>query len=1226
MKALFHFRSMKLRLAFWLALMGGVSLLVLGAVWFQLYQAQYRVQEEGRLVDRHVRSLAALDRWTEDLTSTLSVLAETPLYGDPHRARAAEDLLSVMARTLPSVGHLFLVDAQSGRVWASSDPKRLGRDLSGDPCVARTLQSGTPVIAVVHGDRPGDALHVEACVSARSSEVGRPGAVLMATLSTRAFAWMKPHHVPEGQGATYLRMGDRFYRMEDGRWERPPVGLDESAVGGGARLKRLRDAAGRAFYGVASPVAGTDWSLWTLVDAAAIDGPVASLRARMVASTVLGALLLLGAGFVLARRIAHPLEAMARVSRRVQEGDLGARCEVNRPDELGVLALSYNHVLDSLGNRLERQRQVAALHETMVAAVDLDAFVHSVLGRLMEMTEAQAGACHVLDSRTERFEPQAWQGLDKERLASFDAASADGELGRAVATQSVVHVTDVSPDTRFIYKAVAGGVVPREWLSVPVSDNGRVRLVFSLIRLAPFRRESLELVEEVRHALDTACARVVAVQEIQDLTDLLSERNQELESQKEELQNQSEELAEQAEELRLQAEELREQNVELELQQRRLQEANRLKDEFLSNMSHELRTPLNSILALSRVLDNRLGADLSEEHRRFLHIIERNGRVLLGLINDILDLSKVESGNMDVFPEAVSVPALVETVVENIRPLADKKGLEVKVSLATELPTVETDAKRLYQILQNLVGNAVKFTESGHVEISARPDGDQVVLAVRDTGIGIAAEDLPHIFDKFRQADGTTSRRFEGTGLGLAIAKRLSELLGGDLGAESRPGQGSVFTLRLPVSWQGTGQVMAPASLQRVSEESGPEVVVVEDDEQVRGNLAGWLKEAGYSVRGFASAQEALEACRRKAPAAIVMDVILPGMDGYEALRRMRKQPELKDVAILIMSAARDGGTAKLLGADGFVGKPLKRERLLSCLRSVLQGRGKDFDPAAKRLLVVEDNETAVLHLCSILESAGYRPDVARTCAEALDYVDRVRPDGIILDLMMPDVSGLDLLERIRQRSDLQEVPVLVLTAKELTAQDWERLESNHIFQLIPKGDVDGTELLEKIRTMLSGPEKKVEGAAAQGAVNRQTARDRSSRPRILVVEDNPDNRVLFHAILDEHYEVRDAENGREGLRLIGQWRPDLVLLDMSLPEMSGYEVARRVKADPNVRTIPLIAVTAHAMPADRRKSREAGCDDHLSKPFQVEELLALVGRWLRSGARPEGETPDRNL
>jgi len=1215
----FHFRSMKIRVAFWLAVMGVIPVLALGAVWFHSYAARYRAQALERVADGHFHRLASLDRWVRTLTSSLSALADDPLLIQPPNPAMAARLLSLHARTLPAVEDLFLVDVASGLVFVSSNPKRLGRDLSGDPCVVEPLKARRAVIGVWHRDDLGDSLHLDASVPVQGSAEKTPSAVLVATVRP---GFISPIDVPGTRKTpaagvvSYVRMGERFYDLVEGLPARLPVWADDGAIVSGSLAKR-RDVAGAAYYVMESPVAGTGWALFTLADAAGIDGPLEAFRSRMLAVTAVSVLFLLGAGFVLARRIARPVAAMVRVTGRLRAGDLSARCEAGRPDELGVLALSFNQVVDSLSSRMRRQAHMAALQETMVAAVDLEQFAGSVLERLLGVTGAHAGACYVRDPETGRFLPRSWLGMDGKRLGTFDAESGEGEIGRAVTSRAVVHVTGLSPETRFVYKAVAGDMVPRELLTVPVSGNGRVHLVFSLARTAPFAEETRALLDDMRHAFDTACSRLLAVQEIRHLTDILSARNEELRNQKEELevqaeelQAQSEELMEQAEELRLQAEELREQNVELELQQRQLNEANRLKDEFLSNMSHELRTPLNSILALSRVLDNRLGSELSEEHRGFLHIIERNGRILLDLINDILDLSKVESGNMDVYPEVVSLPSLVNTAVENIRPLADKKGLALRTALSEDLPALETDGKRLYQILQNLVSNAVKFTESGHVEIGAHRDDAQVVVTVRDTGIGIAAEDLPHIFDKFRQVDGGASRRYEGTGLGLAIARRLAELLGGELSAESRPGEGSVFTLRLPVAWQGEGRVMAPASFLRINGGERPVILVVEDEEEVRREICSWLEEAGYSVRGCGSAQEAMEECTRRVPAAILLDVVLPGMDGYEALRRLKKTPEWKGVPVLLMSAARDDGTARLLGADGFVGKPVNRDRLLSQVRRILESRKRDFDPAGKRLLVVEDNEAAILQIRSILESAGYRPDVARTGAEALDYVDRIRPDGILLDLMMPDVDGLTVLEKIRQRSDLRQVPVLVLTAKELTARDRERLASNHIFQLVHKGDVNRSELLEKIRAMLSAASQTAEPPVAEDTCREMPA-PREGRPRILVVEDNPDNRVLLHAILDEDYEVRDAENGREGLELIGRWHPDLVLLDVSLPEMDGLEVARRAKADPATRHIPLIAVTAHAMAGDRNRSKEAGCDDHLSKPFRVEDLLAVVRRWI---------------
>ncbi len=358
--------------------------------------------------------------------------------------------------------------------------------------------------------------------------------------------------------------------------------------------------------------------------------------------------------------------------------------------------------------------------------------------------------------------------------------------------------------------------------------------------------------------------------------------------------NKKKELEIQAEELQVQAEELVAQNIALEAQQKELDAANRLKDEFLATMSHELRTPLHSILALSRLLQGH-EADLDESRQRdYVHLIEKNGTVLLELINDVLDLSKIEAGRLDVFPEAVDPEGVVRTLAENLRPLAEKKGVEFHVHVEKGLSRVETDAARLYQILQNLAANALKFTDRGKVTIRVRPHGDDVVFSVEDTGIGIPESDLPYIFEKFRQVNGTTSRRHEGTGLGLAIAKKLTERLGGALWAESRLGHGSVFHLKIPVLWKGPEAVKAADDPRKADRTDAPTVVVVDDDPKILASMRAWLEAEGYRTETFGSVAEAVAFCEKAPPAVIFADVVLPDGDGYQVVRRCRRWEALR--------------------------------------------------------------------------------------------------------------------------------------------------------------------------------------------------------------------------------------------------------------------------------------------------------------------------------------------
>jgi len=590
---------------------------------------------------------------------------------------------------------------------------------------------------------------------------------------------------------------------------------------------------------------------------------------------------------------------------------------------------------------------------------------------------------------------------------------------------------------------------------------------------------------------------------------------EELEGMNQELQAQAEELQVQTEELRQTSEEIREQNVELEEQSRQVEEANRLKSEFLSNMSHELRTPLNSVMALSKVLMIQVKDRLSKEELNYLEIIQRNGQNLLSLINDILDLSRIEAGRMDIKPKLFSIVLTIETIMERLEPMGEEKGIDLKHEIQDNLPQIESDEQKVHKILQNVLGNAVKFTEKGHVTVSAHSDADKFYIEVADTGIGMSDEDLSYIFEEFRQIDGTSARPYEGTGLGLAIAHKTAKILGGDLSVKSVPGKGSTFILTLPLKWQGIVNAPEPPGKMTQVDTSAQKTITTANDE--------------------------------------------PEIENRHKYREIKK-PE-----------------------------------------------------AGAKILVVEDNEASVIQVREVLESEGYKVDVVRGGQEALEYVKQTIPEGIILDLMMPEIDGFEVLEKIRGTKTTAEIPVLVLTAKDLTPEDLNKLSHNNIQQLIQKGDVDRRNLLFKTRLMLGAkPEVKPATQTPQPKPQYPVPNPQYPVPKtILVIEDNPDNMITIKAVLQNKYSILEATDGEEGLKKTLAESPDLVLLDISLPKMDGFTVVQKIKENKEVSHIPVIALTARVMKGDREKILEAGCNDYIAKPIDPEKVLETIENWL---------------
>jgi len=487
--------------------------------------------------------------------------------------------------------------------------------------------------------------------------------------------------------------------------------------------------------------------------------------------------------------------------------------------------------------------------------------------------------------------------------------------------------------------------------------------------------------------------------------------------------------------------------VELEAQREQVAEANRLKSEFLSNMSHELRTPLNSVMALSRVIMMQAKDKLSEEELNYLEIIQRNGQNLLSLINDILDLSKIEAGKMDVTPKLFSITSTIETIMERLEPVAEEKGIAMNQETPDNLPQIESDEVRVHQILQNLMGNALKFTDQGSVTVSARSDAEKVYIQVADTGIGISAKDLSQIFQEFRQVDGTTARPYEGTGLGLAIAHKAAKMLGGDLTVESAPGKGSTFTLVLPVKWSGLILDSRPFAVttpgQIISEQKT--VLIVDNEPDVLTMISEYLTQEGYNILTATSGEKALRLAQEHRPFAITLDVIMPEMDGWEVLQHLKENPGTKDIPVIIVSVSDDKATGFALGAVGYVTKPVDRDLLVGEINRI-------DGPTPHTIMVVDDNEIERKEMAGIIEEEGMKALVAEDGRRCMDMIQESLPDVLVLDLIMPEVDGFEVLDRVRSDPGTKNLPVIVVTAKDLTTEDRERLSGN-VSSVLSKGD-----------------------------------------------------------------------------------------------------------------------------------------------------------------------------
>jgi signal transduction histidine kinase/CheY-like chemotaxis protein len=758
--------------------------------------------------------------------------------------------------------------------------------------------------------------------------------------------------------------------------------------------------------------------------------------------------------------------------------DYNIRSRIENKNEFGTLSSSLNALMESIQTNIELSKKTAILSEKMMSEKLARSFFQKILPALSENTNSQMAAVYILSEDKKQFEHYESVGLADESRLSFDVNNFQGEFGPVMATRKIQFVKRIPIDTRFVFQTVSGKFIPREIVTIPIISGSEVIAIISLASVRTYSEDAIALIENILDTLNARVEGVMAYRKMRKFSELLEEQNAELEAQKTELHFQSMEL--------------KEQNAELEMQKNQLTEVSRLKTNFLSNMSHELRTPLNSVIALSGVLSRKLSNKIPADEYSYIEVIERNGRHLLTLINEILDISRIEAGHEEIDISEFNVNDIVAGTVELIHPQARKKKIKLYHLDTENKIIVSGDSQKYKHILQNLIGNAVKFTEKGKVDVIVQDAGEYIDILVTDTGIGMTDNEQQHIFDEFRQADGSTSRRFGGTGLGLAIAKKYTNLLGGTISVKSEPGAGSVFKLTMPKKYDQKN---------RIHITTGPIV----NSTPISGNI-----------------------------------------------------------------------------------------------------NANQNQDSQKTLLLVEDSEPAIIQMKDFLEESGYRIITAHNGAQALEIIDLIIPDAMILDLMMPGVDGFEVLKNLRAVDKTAHIPVLVLTAKHITQEDLKELKQNNVYQLIQKGDIKRTDLLHSVAKMTNTEIVEVEPEKLV-----QEKRVIEGKPCVLIVEDNPDNMITIKAILGDDYTIIEAIDGLEGVSMAKKYKPDFVLMDIELPKIDGVEAFKSIRQIDELAYIPIIALTASAMSTDKETLLAHGFDGYLAKPIEESVLFSTIDRVL---------------
>jgi signal transduction histidine kinase/DNA-binding response OmpR family regulator/CHASE3 domain sensor protein len=780
------------------------------------------------------------------------------------------------------------------------------------------------------------------------------------------------------------------------------------------------------------------------------------------------------------------------------------------------------------------------------------------------------------------------------------------------------------------------------------------------LEAARYRKRLQDVLEQTQHLNEELQVQQeelrTANEELEEQSRALKESQAHLESQQAELEQTNLQLGEQAERLEEQRDRLREAQATLQERAQELARASRYKSEFLANMSHELRTPLNSSLILARLLADNPQGNLTEEQVKFAESIHHAGNDLLNLINDILDIAKVEAGKLEVRPEVTSLAAMAEGLRSMFEPLTQRKGLQLAVALEEDLPpTIFTDRQRVEQVLRNLLSNAVKFTERGTVALRiARHGDDRVCFEVRDSGIGIPGSQHALIFEAFRQADGTTSRKYGGTGLGLSISRDLARLLGGDISVESAPGQGSTFTVLLPTEYRPAlaqvplamapptppvvtaakprasaavpvGQApVAPAAPAAPARPRAPgsfeddraqapdgrrTVLVVEDDVGFARILFDLAHDLGYRCLVAHEAREGCELALQHVPDAVLLDILLPDDTGLAVLQKLKEDPRTRHLPVHVLSAEDRAEPALQLGAVGFARKPATREDL----QDIFARLEEKLSQKVKRVLLVEDDARQQQSVVALIGDADVEIVPVSRGADALKALADSVFDCMIIDLKLPDISGQELLERMAAGESRSFPPVIVYTGRNLT-RDEEAQLLRYSRSIIIKGARSPERLLDEVTLFLHKVETKL-SSERQKMLRTARNRDRAFEGRTILVVDDDMRNIFALASALEHKgaEVEVARNGVEALRKLEQDPDgiDLVLMDMMMPEMDGLTATREIRKNPRWQKLPVVAVTAKAMKEDQEKCLAAGANDYLAKPIELERLFSLLRVWM---------------
>jgi len=896
------------------------------------------------------------------------------------------------------------------------------------------------------------------------------------------------------------------------------------------------------------------------------------------------------------------------------------------------------------------------LNEKLSGDQSIEELANKAISFLCTYLNANIGTVYQLNDKDKTLVLSGQYAFSSPENTKSTFALNEGLIGQAARDKKQISLTDITEEQTRITSSILN-TKPKHLLITPFLFEGKTVGVIEIGSITDFNETEKEFIHVSMETIAISFNSAISRKRIQELLEETQVQTEELQTQQEELKQMNEELEEQTQNLKQQQEELQMTNEELEEQTQSLEEKNKeveaskydieqktkqleisskYKSEFLANMSHELRTPLNSLLILSKNLAENKKKNLDNIQIESAEIIYKSGHDLLVLINEVLDLSKIEAGKMSVNIERVSLKNISDGLIREFKHHAEQKELKLTCTLDKELPEfIRTDSQRLNQILKNLLSNAIKFTEKGSVSITIKRNTEStVIISVTDTGIGIQEDKQMAIFEAFQQAEGGTSRKYGGTGLGLSISRELAKLVGAEIKLSSQFNEGSTFSLIIPLEIHPvqeesllTNTVKKPV-LYKPRYENGLKylnypsidddrntittddkvVLLIEDDLSFASILLKQANKKGFKCLSASTGEDGLLLAAKYKPQAIILDMGLPGINGHEVLLELKADPSIRHIPVHVISANERTLEPIKEGAVEYLTKPINKIDLDEAFNKIEKFASRKI----KNLLVIEDNENSRKALQILLGHSDLKIFEAGNGKEALAMYQENQIDCMILDIGLPDMSGFDLIHKLKDLKEPKIPPIIIYTGKELTKEENNELQK-YAETIIIKGIKSEERLLDETalflhRTISNLPESQ------QSIIHILHDKEAVFHSKtILLVDDDSRNVFALSKVLQERgMEIVKAENGKIALEMLDTHPEiDMVLMDIMMPEMDGYEAMKRIRSQGKFKNVPVIALTAKAMKDDKQKCIDAGANDYIAKPIDVERLFSLMRVWL---------------